>query len=180
MTPRDERRILDQCAPALTGVKSGSLLKVDKMVCNDTLEFLSSFEKHDVGTKLLCPSGSSSVLILVYRRSMLQETLDDKETAEFLAEMGYTGSMSDMLDRLAERMCEQIQHELGVFLGYPLCDVKGFMENHGNGYLLSGYWKVYGDTRKAKITFAKIRISRRNCLKMYDAGLSFRSVVGAF
>jgi len=179
MTHGDERRILDQCAPALTGVKSGSLLKVDKMVCNDTLELLSSFGNQDVGTKYLCPCGSSS-LILVYRRSMLRETLDDKETAEFLAEMGYTGSMYDMLDRLSQRMCKEIQHELGIFLGYPLCDVKGFMDNRGKDYLLSGYWKVYGDTKKAKKLFARIKVSRRNCLKMYDAGLSFRTVIGAF
>ena len=179
MAPRDERRILDQCAPALTGVKTGSLLKIDSMVCNDTLEFLSSFGNQDVGTKLLRSCGPSS-LILVYRRSMLQETLDDKDITEFLGRMGYTGSMSDMLDRLSQRMKEGIQHELGIFLGYPLCDVKGFMENRGRGYLLSGCWRVYGDTNKAKAIFARIRMSRRNCLRMYDAGLSFRSAVGAF
>ena len=179
MTPRDERRILDQCAPALTGVKSGSLLKIDRMVCNDTLELLSSFGNQDVGTKLLRSCGPSS-LILVYRRSMLQETLEDKETIEFLGRMGYTGSMSDMLDRLSQRMKEGIQHELGIFLGYPLCDVKGFMENRGKDYLISGCWRVYGDTGKAKALFARIKRSRRNRLRIYDAGLSFRSAVGAF
>ena len=179
MAPRYERRILDQCAPALTGVKTGSLLKIDSMVCNDTLEFLSSFGNQDVGTKLLRSCGPSS-LILVFRRGMLLETLDDKEITEFLGGMGYAGSMSDMLDHLSERMKEGIQHELGIFLGYPLCDVKGFMENRGRGYLMSGCWRVYGDTKKAKALFARIKRSRRNCLKMYDAGLSFRSVVGAF
>ena len=179
MAPRYERRILDQCAPALTGVKTGSLLKIDNMVCNDALEFLSSFGNQDVGTKLLRSCGPSS-LILVYRCGMLLETLDDKEITEFLGGMGYAGSMSDMLDHLSERMKEGIQHELGIFLGYPLCDVKGFMENRGRGYLMSGCWRVYGDTKKAKALFARIKRSRRNCLKMYDAGLSFRSVVGAF
>lgn len=179
MTHGDERKILDQCAPALTGIKCGSLLKVGKMVCNDTLEFLSSFEKNDVGTKLLCPSGSS-FLILVYRRSMLAQTLLDKHVSQFLSEMGYTGSMDDMLGRLAMRMKENIQHELGIFLGYPLCDVKGFIENQGNGYLMTGYWKVYGDMNRAKTIFAKIKDSRRNCLKMFDEGQSFRSVVCSF
>ena len=179
MTPRDERKILDRCAAAFAGVKSGSLLKVDRMVCNDTLELLSSFENKDVGTKLLCPSGSS-FLILVYRRRMLEVTLKDRDTAEFLRGMGYDGSMSEMLDRLSKRMCENIQHELGIFLGYPLCDVKGFMENRGNGYKLSGCWKVYGDTKMAERVFARIKVSRRNCLRMYDAGLSFRTVVSAF
>lgn len=179
MAPRYERRILDQCAPALTGVKTGSLLKIDSMVCNDALEFLSSFGNQDVGTKLLRSCGPSS-LILVYRCGMLRETLDDQEIRGFLGGMGYAGSMSDMLDHLSERMKEGIQHELGIFLGYPLCDVKGFMENRGKDYLMSGCWRVYGDTGKAKALFARIRMSRRNCLRMYDAGLSFRSAVGAF
>jgi hypothetical protein len=63
MTRGNERRILDQCAPALTGVKTGSLLKVDKMACNDTLDLLASFENNDVGTKLLRTRGSSSLIL---------------------------------------------------------------------------------------------------------------------
>ena len=70
MTRGNERRILAQCAPALTGVKAGSLLKVDKMVCNDALDLLSSFKIDGVGTKVLCSRGSFS-LILVYRDDML-------------------------------------------------------------------------------------------------------------
>ncbi len=179
MTRGNERRILDQCAPALTGVKTGSLLKVDKMVCNDTLDLLASFENNDVGTKLLRTRGSSS-LILVYRRSMLAEALSDEATRQFLSGMGYTGSMSDMLDLLSERMSLDIQHELGIFLGYPLCDVIGFMRNKGKRYLTSGCWKVYGDLTGAKKLFARIKESRRNCLSMFDSGLSLRSVVDAF
>ena len=176
MTRGNERRILDQCAPALTGVKTGSLLKVDKMVCNEALDLLASFENEDVGTKLLRTRGSSS-LILVYRRSMLEKTLSDDETRQFLSGMGYTGSMSDLLDRLSERMSMDIQHELGIFLGYPLCDVKGFMENRGKRYLLSGCWKVYGDAAGAKRLFARIKESRKRCLGLFDSGMSFRSVV---
>ena len=179
MTRGNERRILDQCAPALTGVKTGSLLKVDRMVCNDTLDLLSSFENDDVGTKLLCTRGSSS-LILVYRRSMLSAALRDRDTHKFLSGMGYTGSMSDHLDRLSERMNNDIQHELGIFLGYPLCDVKGFMEKHGSGYLASGCWRVYGDVAMAMRIFARIRESRYRCLRLFDSGLSLYSAVAAF
>ena len=175
MTHGDERRILDQCAPALTGIKAGSLLKVDSMVCNDAIRLLTSYGNEDVGTKVLCPSGSS-LLILVYRRSMLADILADNDVKEFLSERGYTGSMSLLLQLLSERMCMGIQHELGIFLGYPLSDVRGFMENGGRNYKYSGYWRVYGDVREAKRLFAHIKLSRRRCLRMFDAGLSFRTV----
>lgn len=91
MTRGNERRILDQCAPALTGVKTGSLLKVDRSVCTDALELLAPFKEEGIGTKLLCTRGSSS-LILVYGQEMLSSVLSDPEVGQLLSEMGYSGS----------------------------------------------------------------------------------------
>ena len=178
MTRGNERRILAQCAPALTGVKAGSLLKVDEMVCNDALDLLSSFNIDGVGTKLLCTRGSFS-LILVYRRDMLSAALGDHDTRQFLSGMGYRGSMSHMLEHLSERMGLGLQHELGIFLGYPLPDVKGFMDNMGRGYLASGCWRVYGDVARAKGLFERIRESKSRCLRLFDSGLSIHSAVCA-
>ena len=178
MTRGNERRILAQCAPALTGVKAGSLLKVDEMVCNEALDLLSSFKIDGVGTKVLCSRGSFS-LILVYRRDMLSAALDDDDTQRFLSGMGYRGSMSHILEHLSERMRLGLQHELGIFLGYPLRDVKGFMDNYGRGYLASGCWKVYGDVDYAKGLFTRIRESKSRCLRLFDSGMSMRSAVCA-
>lgn len=179
MTRGNERRILDQCAPALTGVKTGSLLKVDRSVCTDALELLAPFKDEGIGTKLLCTRGSSS-LILVYGHRMMSSVLSNPEVSQFLSDMGYSGSVNDMLERLSERMSNDIQHELGIFLGYPLCDVKGFMENDGRGYLTSGCWRVYGDISGAKRIFTRIKESRRRCLGLFDSGMSLRSAVAAF
>ena len=33
-------------------------------------------------------------------------------------------------------------HEIGVFLGYPVEDVEGYMQNDGKNFLLVGYWKM--------------------------------------
>ena len=41
-------------------------------------------------------------------------------------------------------------HEVGLFLGYPLEDVHGFVRSGGRNYKLNGYWKVYSDEQKAK------------------------------
>ena len=45
-------------------------------------------------------------------------------------------------------------HEMGIFLGYPLEDVKGFIEHEGKDYLYQGYWKVYGDVEKCEKMFS--------------------------
>ena len=48
---------------------------------------------------------------------------------------------------------QSFPHEIGVILGYPLEDVKGYMENGGQKCLLNGYWKVYNNPEEAKRKF---------------------------
>lgn len=58
-----------------------------------------------------------------------------------------------LMDRLAAR--EGFPHEIGLFLGYPPEDVRGFIENNAKCSKCVGAWKVYGDERAAKRLFAK-------------------------
>ncbi|MCR5154354.1 MAG: DUF3793 family protein, partial [Lachnospiraceae bacterium] len=53
--------------------------------------------------------------------------------------------------------------EIGIFLGYPLEDVKGFIENKGKNYKTCGLWKVYKDENFAKGIFEKCR----RCTSLY-------------
>ncbi|MDY5271294.1 MAG: DUF3793 family protein [Tractidigestivibacter sp.] len=47
-------------------------------------------------------------------------------------------------------------HELGVLLGYPVRDVRGFMCDGGRGAVACGRWKVYGDPAAAERRFAEL------------------------
>ncbi|ELV06470.1 hypothetical protein H263_03923 [Brachyspira hampsonii 30599] len=40
-------------------------------------------------------------------------------------------------------------HEIGIFLGYPLIDINGFINNYGKNSLYTGYWKVYHNKKEA-------------------------------
>jgi hypothetical protein len=51
----------------------------------------------------------------------------------------------------------EFPHEIGLFLGYPPEDVKGFIENRANGFKTVGYWKVYGNVAEAKKKFEVYR-----------------------
>ena len=44
-------------------------------------------------------------------------------------------------------------HEIGIFLGYPLMDIYGFINNYGKNSLYTGYWKVYHNKKEAIKTF---------------------------
>ena len=61
--------------------------------------------------------------------------------------------------------CEmKFPHEIGVFLGYPLQDVKGFIENNGRNSKYTGLWKVYGDKAASIRMFKKYR----KCFSVYS------------
>ena len=42
------------------------------------------------------------------------------------------------------------RHEIGAFLGYPIHDIYGFINNRDEQCLLTGEWKVYADADNAK------------------------------
>ena len=44
---------------------------------------------------------------------------------------------------------------MGIFLGYPLEDVKGFIEFNGKESLYVGYWKVYSKLEEKLALFQK-------------------------
>ena len=136
MTHGTERSILSQCAPTLAGVKMGSLVKFDSEVCDSALGILASYESMDVGTKILRSVGS--YLCLVYNREMLTHSLSDDNVRSFLVSVGYPQDLtvSGALDILAERMSIGIPHEVGIFLGYPLCARYGC----GSGLILTNFY----------------------------------------
>ena len=97
--------------------------------------------------------------VLFYREELLAAHLKRPEIAGFLRALGYP-SKDDLCGRLAslkERYSiRDYPHEIGVFLGYPLADVWGFINNKGQNYKACKYWKVYGDVQQSECLFAQI------------------------
>ena len=66
------------------------------------------------------------------------------------------------MERLGES--SEFPHEIGLFLGYPCEDVKGFIENKASSAKCVGCWKVYGDADKAQKQFELFK----KCAKVYQ------------
>ena len=69
--------------------------------------------------------------------------------------------VAKLVDRLKES--PEFPHEIGLFLGYPPEDVKGFIENRALHSKCTGCWKVYGDQEEAERIFARYK----NCTDCY-------------
>ena len=95
--------------------------------------------------------------MFLYSSRLLSTHISVEETIKVLEKFGYKRnfSLDEHLERLSERIekSHEFPHEIGVFLGYPIKDVLGFIENKVKNYLFCGFWKVYSNPEKASRTF---------------------------
>ena len=155
---RFEKALAFHAAPTLMGVKCGSLLALsvseyDLAGCAALIESKRYGEEVCVRTVSRC---AERKLLFVYNVRLLEEALAKEGVRDFLMRYGYPREYDteQCLDRLCERLAESdFPHEIGIFLGYPLEDVKGFIRNCGQRCKYCGVWKVYGDVERAKALF---------------------------
>ena len=66
-------------------------------------------------------------------------------------------------------------HEIGVFLGYPLDDVIGFIEH--KPYYLVGDWKVYQNVNEAKKQFDVFKQAKEQMLNEIHNGYELSQII---
>lgn len=118
------------------------------------------------------------VYLLVWRPAQLKDVLAQDESRTILHEQSYQGVHADeLLAELRRRLVAYYRagkgaaafpHEIGVFLGYPPEDVRGFMA--GEQATCAGPWHAYGDAEVAKRRFRALEAQEHRCRSRYAAG----------
>ncbi len=166
--------IIENCSPTLAGIKTGNIFTIDKSLISDIKEELCELNRIfiDKGLRAIpLKITEKSVLIYLYRPEKLKADLSSEEAKEILVKKGYScKSIESDIVHLIHHIHNDCSfpHEIGLFLGYPPIDVKGFMEDTRKGVKCVGYWKVYGDKEKAEKTFS----SYKKCTEVYKKCLS--------
>lgn len=173
-----DKYLIEHCAPTLASLKTANLFRC----CFSSFEEL---EKHlDFWNGLLNSKGvavtvlrqkGKEALIYVYRPQRLEKDLNREEVGIFLSRYGYhMGKCKQALEHLRHRLNESdgFPHEIGLFLGYPLGDVEGFIRNSGKHSKCSGCWKVYCNECEAEKLFAKFNKCRRVYTRLFLEGKS--------
>lgn len=114
------------------------------------------------------------MIVYVYRRAHLEQALSDNGCLQFLERVGYRQTDLDgLLAQLTHRLQTQTEfpHEIGVFLGYPLRDVIGFIENHGQNFTCCGFWKSYSDPTEMQVCFACYRRCIQTYVSLFEQGI---------
>lgn len=174
-----EAVLVRQCAPTLAGIKAGSIfcfraasLETADQKVRQWDERLAPF---GLSVRVLCQQpASGSLMIYVYRRSHLERMLSEGPCRDFLESVGYRAAdWEGLLGQLACRLQRQgeFPHEIGLFLGYPLQDVIGFIQNRGRNFTCCGFWKSYGDPEEMQARFARCRSCIRAYTSLYEQGV---------
>lgn len=177
MNPRFDRILSYHCAPVLMGEKEANLICSAKSelpgYANLIDEYRGLLAKKGLKIKLLWEK-PSRILILIYNPVMLGEILEDPDHQDFLARYGYarTTEPEAALTILQHNIRKNggFPHEIGIFLGYPLADVEGFIANGGRGAKACGYWKVYGEVEPSLVLFSRYDECRKIACDYNDRG----------
>ena len=154
-----EEMVVRQAAPTLAGIKTGSLFPCPCAEKDVLLGEIRAFNRHYLSRGLcLLPLRftEGKALLYLYRPAALRRDLRGQTAEALLADAGYPcGSCGGCVAALVRRMrsSAEFPHEVGLFLGYPPEDVRGFIENRASGFKLIGCWKVYGDVDAARKKF---------------------------
>ena len=183
-----EQELIEHCSPTLASIKAASLFtytyKSLKELHVRVTYWNSKMKRKGITFDILSENvGVNKALIYVYRRADLEKILNRDEIRSFLLNHGYLIDDNEIvggvnceniilqLKKKFEKL-NQFPHEIGIFLGYPIGDAKGFIENHGCNCKCTGYWKVYCNEEEATKTFRKYKKCRDIYMNLWISGRS--------
>lgn len=110
---------------------------------------------------------------LFYNRYVLGKRLSTPMNQDFMKKMNYPWPFS--WETCLEQLVKKIQHldfphEIGLFLGYPLEDVLGFMGLAPFPYIKTQGWRVYGNEQLSDLWFKKYQAARQLMRERINVG----------
>ena len=171
-----ERSLIEYCSPTLAKLKTANLFSYEYSDDNELNSVITSWNNYfkEKGIELIVlRKQNGSALVYICRKNRLELDLNKQGVAEFLADYGYESVNAEYaIDMLKARIngCDCFPHEIGIFLDYPLEDVKGFIENAGANFKCCGCWKVYCNECEAIKLFAKYQKCREVYSRLFYAG----------
>ena len=180
-----EKSVIEHCSPTLASIKTGNLFTYKYESEEELWKSVEGFNEcvREKGVSLtVLRRSEKKALIYICRFSSLERDLKKPGVANFIKKYGYESTdpayaLERLRSRLAQR--EDFPHEIGLFLGYPLGDVIGFIKNAGQNCKCVGYWKVYCNECEAIKAFARVKKCTSVYGRLWNQGRSVRQLTVA-
>lgn len=173
-----EKYLIHHCSPTLASLKTASIFRCpftsDEELDEQLKSWNQQFAKKGI-VLFLMRKADNMALIYLCRMAHLKADFHKDGVKEFLEQYGYTPdnavlSIAKLKNRL--EVGDSFPHEIGLFLGYPLGDVIGFIENDGKNSKCSGCWKVYCNECETIKEFRKFKKCKDVYCRLWDQGRS--------
>jgi hypothetical protein len=167
-----EKRLLKTISPVIKGIKPAEIISLPKSEEDVEYKLKILTNMYRICDKIqgeIINYSSKSIKVFIYNEYALQNILHRKNIRNFLATCGYSLSYSleDYLKELfAKISMGQIPDEIGIFLGYPLKDVMGFMGVINLPLTKVNYWRIYGDSNISDKLYDNIQKVKRHTEKL--------------
>lgn len=175
-----ELQLALQCAPLITGIKISNLLIVDRASESAVRVIL----RYTGISHFRLLQTEEKTTFLLFRRSQLEQYLAGHDICDILYNEGYNEfSLGAVLRTFQMRYMTymnqrgQFPHEMGLLLGYPVEDVKGFIDENGQNFLYSGYWKVYDNVPAKKRLFKKYEDAKESLIQLLASDIDMRLII---
>lgn len=175
-----ETQLALQCAPVIAGLKTSNLLIIE----NGNMHKVKNILKGTVMSCYVLLAAEKKTTILLYNKRRLELFLSDRKVTELLEELGYSSTvLRDILPVFRARYENYMSggtvfpHEMGILLGYPVEDVKGFIINDGKNFLYTGYWKVYSNLTEKLQLFQKFERAKETLVQLVSKGVSMEDII---
>lgn len=165
-----ESKLVTFCSPTLLKMKAGNIFNISNEF-NELEECLNYYNQlcNQRGIYIsIIHENNNSKMIYVYQKEKLNNLFNNHKFRAVLNNYHYPyQDIDSLINWLKIRMnSSEFPHEIGLFLGYPLTDVKGFI--NGADYKYIGYWKVYSHVPQTLCTFDRYKkctqeLKRRFC-----------------
>ena len=176
---RFESLLANYCAPALKQYKYANMFHLPKD--DDSIRsFIKQYNQqfNSKGIFFILIEQETQYTIYVYN-SKLKDYISSNAVQNFLKSYQYPNTFELCIQELKKRLnTKNFPHEIGVFLGYPLDDVIGFIEH--KPYYLVGDWKVYQNVNETKKQFDLFKQTKEKMLNQIHNGYELCEIIYVF
>ena len=143
--------LIEVLGPVILGSKPAEILNLSskdmnkESKLNDIKSFFSNCSKLTYNVINISDGG---IRIIFINKISLSNVLNNKKCLNFLKFIVYPSeyNIDNYINILINKLnSKDFPHEIGIFLGYPLKDVVGFMGYGNYKFCKTRYWRVYGD-----------------------------------
>lgn len=167
--------LLELLGPVLMGSKPCEILSIPTFDNNKEYK-LTEIKKHfELCSKInfiIIDKQEKGLKILFINKVSLNKQLSNIKIKNFLKYLNYPNpnDLDDCLNHLIKKLySDEFPDEIGIFLGYPLKDVVGFMGYGNYEFQTTKYWKVYGDPKPSEDLYSKFLSHRENIRNLLNS-----------